>query len=378
MASILLTKLITIADSALGEQMKQHDGSVTRRSTLLGLSASIATTLPDRSYGQAGGKKILEQGAAKEGRLTLLVQTSATDETLGAMIKKFRSRYPFVNVGYTIQSTQQIMNRFTAELTAKRGITDWLTLPSNLAQTGNYIAKNAVAPFVISHDEAYPDGAKYKGLWYALAVERTVTVYRKGALSEAERRLVRTYKGLGDARFRGRLGIDGITNSVAVTASYVLQNNPDKDLWQGLVANKPRVKTASPALLDGLLSGQYDVSVFSSWASAATPAQNGAPIEFGNTALSPTIYVPCGISAQAPHPNAARLWQDWILSQEGQNEWVRLVGMSSVRSDVIQPWARRQPWFFDTPGSHKPLDWVDFSNKQAQVIARFNHDLQAA
>ena len=357
--------------------MKKQYGRITRRSALAGLGASIPAVLPHRSVAQPGADRALEQAAAKEGKLTLLVQTSATDETLSGMIKKFRSRYPYVNVTYTIQSTQQIMNRFTAEVSARRGITDWLTLPSNLAQTDNYIAKGAVAPFVISQDAAYPDGAKHKGLWYALAVERTVTVYRKGALSEDEKKLVRTYKGLGDPRFRGRLGIDGITNSVSVTASYILQNHSDKSLWQGLVANKPVVKTASPALLDGLLSGQYDVSVFSSWASAATPAQNGAPIEFGNTALSPTIYVPCGISTQAPHPNAARLWQDWILSREGQNEWVRLVGMFSVRNDVIQPWARRQPWFFDSPGSHKPLDWTDFSVKQAQVVARFKHDLQA-
>ena len=358
--------------------MNRYD-LMSRRSTLAGLGASIAAALPQRTFAQTTNSlsKAVEQAAAKEGKLTLLVQTSATDETLGGMIRKFRARYPFINISYTIQSTQQVMNRFTAELNARRGITDWLTLPSNLAQTDNYISRGAVAPFVISQDAAFPSTAKHKGLWYALAVERTVTVYRKGALSEEEKRLVRTYKGLGDPRFRGRLGIDGITNSVAVTAAYVLQNYPDKSLWQGLVANKPRVKTASPALLNGLLSGEYDISVFSSWASAATPAQNGAPIEFGNTALSPTIYVPCGISAQAPHPNAAKLWQDWILSKEGQDEWVKLVGMSSARSDAMQPWARRQPWFFDTPGSHKPLDWADFSAKQAEVTARFKKELQA-
>ena len=108
---------------------------ITRRSTLAAVGASIAATLPERCYAQTDGNKALEQAAAKEGKLTLLVQTSATDETLGGMIKKFHSRYPFVNITYTIQSTQQIMNRFTAEVSARRGITDWLTLPSNLAPT---------------------------------------------------------------------------------------------------------------------------------------------------------------------------------------------------------------------------------------------------
>jgi iron(III) transport system substrate-binding protein len=352
------------------------DRLITRRSTLAGLSAVAAAT-PAFAQPQGTVDKAIQQAGAKEGQLTLLLLTTATDETIGGMIKKFKTRYPFVSVSYTLQSTQQTMNRFTAEQNAKRGITDWLMLPSNLTETDNYIARGAVAPYKISQDEAYSDVAKRSGLWYALGVERAVTVYRKGALSPEEIKLLRTFKGLGDPRFKGRLGINGITNSVSVTAAYVLQNAADKSLCQGLVANKPRVKTASPALLTGLLSGEYDISVFGSWAAASTPAQAGAPIEFGNTALSPSIYVPCGISALAPHPNAARLWQDWILSQEGQNEWVRLVGVFSARTDVIQPWAHKQPWFFESPGTHKPLDWTDFSNKQALVVARFKKDLQA-
>jgi putative spermidine/putrescine transport system substrate-binding protein len=34
------------------------------------------------------------------------------------------------------------------------------------------------------------------------------------------------------------------------------------------------------------------------------------------------VYVQ-GISAYAPHPNAARLWMEWLYSDEGQNEWLK-------------------------------------------------------
>jgi iron(III) transport system substrate-binding protein len=367
------------ADLGAGKKMNHHHRVITRRSTLTGLGASIAAGLPHRAWAQAAGHvdKVIEQAATKEGKLVLLLLTTVTDETIGGMIRKFKSRYPFLNITYTIQSTPQTMNRFTAELSSRRAVTDWLMLPSNLTQTANYIARGAIAPYRISQDAAFPDDAKHGGMWYALSVERAVTVYRTGALSPEEVKLIRTYRGLGDPRFRGRLGINGVTNSVSVTTAYMLANAADKSLWRGLVANKPRVKTASPALLNGLLAGEYDISVFSSWGAASTPAQNSAPIEFGNTALTPTIYEPCGISALAPHPNSARLWQDWILSQEGQDEWVRSVGMASARSDAIQPWARRQHWFFDSPGTHKPLDWSDFSRNEAQVVARFKKDFQA-
>ena len=34
------------------------------------------------------------------------------------------------------------------------------------------------------------------------------------------------------------------------------------------------------------------------------------------------VYVQ-GISAYAPHPNAAKLWQEYLYSDEGQNAWLK-------------------------------------------------------
>jgi ABC-type Fe3+ transport system substrate-binding protein len=365
-------------------KMKMHDQAITRRSTLglvgLGGASSLLLDglLHDGHAQAASTNKTIQQAAAKEGALTLLLQTNVSTETIGAMIQKFNAHYPAVHVSFNIQNTAQVMNRFTAEVTAKRGVSDCVVLPSVLTETDNYIATNAIAKYVSSQDAAFPNDAKRSGLWYAWTRECAVTVYRQGSLSDDEKKLLRTYRGLGDARFKGRLGINGITNSVAATAAYVLLNQPDESLWQGLVANAPRVKTSTPALINGLLAGEYDVALFAAWGSTTTPARAGAPIEFGNTALTPVLYVPGGISALAPHPNAARLWQDWILSREGQNMWATAVGSNSARQDVVKPWPRQQPWFFESPGTHKPIDWADFSKKEKQVLAQFKKDFQAS
>jgi iron(III) transport system substrate-binding protein len=355
--------------------ISRGNGMMTRRGALAGLSATpLLTGLP--AFG--ADMNAVRQTATREGKLAIAMLTSASDDCMRGMIKKFREHYPFLDVSYTLQSTSQLMNHFTAEINAKKGLTDCLMLPANLTETGRYVSSGAVALFAISQDAAFPDNAKRSGFWYALAADRAVTIYRKDALSDEEKKLVRTYKGLGNPRFKGRLGINGITNSVAVTGAYVLQNHPDKSLWARIAANKPHVKTASPGLMDGLLSGEYDVSIFAASATAATAARNGAPIEFGNTALSPTLYVPNAVSALAPHPNAARLWQDWVLSKEGQELWVALAGSGSARNDVSKTWARQQPWFFESSGTHKTIDWADFASKESEVVARFRKDMQSA
>src|SRR5262249_35272875 len=41
-----------------------------------------------------------------------------------------------------------------------------------------------------------------------------------------------------------------------------------------------------------------------------------------------------GILKRAPHPNAARLFMDYLLSQEGQTLYAKAMGWTSARSDT--------------------------------------------
>jgi len=50
-----------------------------------------------------------------------------------------------------------------------------------------------------------------------------------------------------------------------------------------------------------------------------------------------------GILKRAPHPNAAKLFMDFMLSQEGQTLYVKIMGWSSARSDVQGPDFREAP-----------------------------------
>ena len=39
----------------------------------------------------------------------------------------------------------------------------------------------------------------------------------------------------------------------------------------------------------------------------------------------------------APHPNAAKLFQEWSLSEEGQMKMVGIIGAFSARPDIAPP-----------------------------------------
>jgi ABC-type Fe3+ transport system substrate-binding protein len=318
------------------------------------------------------------RGAAKEGKLNLtLYNLGGGEEAVRGAIEGFRKRYPFIAVDFNRQDTTQLVSRFNAEVNSRRGISDYVNLPSNILTTNNFIKQGAVARFVTSQDAAYPAGSKNSGYWYAWRSERASTVYRIGALSADEVKLVHTYRGLADPRFKGRMGMTAGNNSVCATAAYMLMYGPNPRLWEGLARNNPFiVKPSSQALVSSILAGECDIGVLCGSSSPLIAARGGAPIAFGSTSPSTTLYTPGAVSALAPHPNAARLWQDWFTSVEGQRLWVSLTGNQPVRSGLDQKgWMENQPWFFDDHGS-KPLDWDAFSQKQKDVMARFAHDIQ--
>ena len=318
------------------------------------------------------------KAASKEGHLTLtMLNQGGNTDILKNLIDGFNKRYPFITVDSTAQSTLQLLNKFNAELNAKKGTTDYINFPGNLHTTGLLEKQGAILPFVISQDEAFPAPAKRSGLWYAWRIEHAATAYRKGTLSEEERKLIRTFEGLGDPRFKNRLAIGNIPNSTTASGCYVLMYKTDPKIWERLVANKPRVKTSGPALADGLLAGEHDVAVLAGSVTFIGAAHQGAPIEFGVSSPYPPVYTPGGISALAPHPNAAKLWQDWVMSVEGQRILVEASGLGSSRTDLgIKPWSEQQSWYFEDPAGKVEIDWEDFAQKQADMTARFGKDLQ--
>jgi ABC-type Fe3+ transport system substrate-binding protein len=67
-----------------------------------------------------------------------------------------------------------------------------------------------------------------------------------------------------------------------------------------------------------------------------------------------------GLINRAPHPNAARVYLNWLLSKEGQTSWARGTGYVSSRLDVptdlpdIEPWRVPQLNEIKTYGGDAP------------------------
>lgn len=310
------------------------------------------------------------RAAADEGEVSLTLQLFG-DEAWSKFHELFAKRFPFITISSTTQSVVQLMQKFSAELNAGRGVGDIFILESPAVMPG-LIEKGSIAEFTISDDKAFADNDKKSGSWYAFHRQFGVSAYRKDDLPKDEIELLRTWEGLGDSRFRDRIGITDVTSGIVSTQSFALQYVADPSLWEGLAANRPTVKPAVAALIDGLLSGEYDVMIMGSVASTNRTVQEGAPLEFVETSASASNNPPQVISAIAPHPNAAKVYQDWSLSKEAQSAWPGLSGVPSVRDDITtQTWYEKESWY--APAAEAiPVDWAEFDAKHQAVVDTFN------
>lgn len=108
-----------------------------------------------------------------------------------------------------------------------------------------------------------------------------------------------------------------------------------EDYLKKLGSQEPVFVTGGVQGIERLSRGEAPVYAATSSPDAAQPAREGAPIKVidfkeGITAL----YTLQGVIANAPHPNAARVFANWWLTKEGQAVFASAKGSDIIRTDV--------------------------------------------
>ncbi|HLG72330.1 MAG TPA: extracellular solute-binding protein [Chloroflexota bacterium] len=93
-------------------------------------------------------------------------------------------------------------------------------------------------------------------------------------------------------------------------------------------------------LADWLAQGKYSVSFFVTPEEIDNAIKQGLPLGYPDTlGLKEGFPVTAGFGAVAvmnkrPHPNAAQLYLNWLLSPDGQQAYQKILGLNSLRMDI--------------------------------------------
>lgn len=296
------------------------------------------------SYPQTYAETV--QAARRERTLTIW---SVTD-TRSAMvlINGFRNEYPGITVTYRELPAQALYDQFLVDAKARRGTADFLW--SSAMDLQIKLVNDGYSQAYISPErQNLPDWSVWKNEAWGVTAEPIVFAYNR-RLMAAYPKVPGTHSDLLRFLNRNQPSLRGkvATYDPAASAVGYLYLAQDKqayrntwDLVRALGRNNVRLHRTTEAILNELSEGRtafaYDmIGSYALKAQAANP-QIGVIVPRDYALLMSRIAV---IPRGARHPNAARLFLDYMLSWRGQSLLIAQ-HMTPVRGDLELPQAMR-------------------------------------
>ena len=280
------------------------------------------------------------RAAEDEGRLTL---HSTTDERVAApLVADFRRLYPRITVSYEDLGSTELYHRFIAETQLGHEAADvlWSSAMDQMAA----LATAGHASAYDSPEKAHlPAWAQWQDRLWATTYEPVVFAYHKPSLPQAQ--VPRSHAALGPwlARESGRLqervvGYDPQKSGVGYfLATQDIAAAPEAfwALADALGRCRARLLLTTDAMVRQLAAGRAvaGVNLLGAYALAQARSQPTLGVAFMQdyNLVSSRVLL---INGKAAHPNAARLWLDYLLSRRGQSMMATASRLYALRDDA--------------------------------------------
>lgn len=253
----------------------------------------------------------------------LMIYTTQSDEPFLQFIKPFTTKYPFVKIEkWGGGDTDEIATRLAAEAAAGRNIADVLVSSDGVFQAGR-------TDLLMKYDypavkDLPPELQAPGGLGMPEMINVSVMAYNTNLVPKDQ--APRNWGDILDPKYKGQIAIDVGAFEFLDMLRIAMGKEKAVDYLTKLAANQPLLKKGHSAMAEMLAAGEVKVIAEVFLFQVNRYKNRGAPIEWvrsdpiiGRKSFS-------GIAANAPHPNAAKLFMDWWGSQEGQDTYERSDG----------------------------------------------------
>jgi ABC-type Fe3+ transport system substrate-binding protein len=326
----------------------------------LGVLTSVLLQRVDQAWSQSADTAKLIEGAKKEGELVIYGTTDLRQATI--LNDKFRQKYPFIEVKLNRLTSDNMYPRVIAETRSGKFLSD--VLQNNAL--GMYFLKRGkfLAHYLSPEDRFYANDFKDQGYWTTTSTNVHVIGYNTRAV--ARDKLPKRWEDLLTPAWKGRMLVSPREQWFAWILQIMGKEN-GLNYMRALAKQNVAVRRESTAMRAQLvIAGESDLDVDSTYSVLTPLIKNGAPVNW--TTLGPTLVVPVGhgLSVRAPHPNAAKLFIDFVLSREGQRV-VLAAERNSARSDLAQEQSAMKDVKL-IPLDPSQGDNMEFYARQAQEI----------
>ena len=272
------------------------------------------------------------QAEAASGQIALY--TSVPQPIVDKIQQDFQTKYPEITLDVFRSGTSAVVTKLMTEKEAGEIMADlvWVAEPSTYE---DFKAQGLLLQF--TPEEADGLAAEMKdpeGFYYAGRLINMVLAYNTTLVSEPPT----SWKDLLKPEIKGKIGFPTPLRSGAAEAS--VKTLVDAFGWQffeDLIGNGGKQVKNNSTARDMISTGELAAGALLDYMARAAKAK-GSPIDYVWPEEG-AIFIPSpvAIMKNSKNPDAAKVFVNYVLSQEGQETLVTLGNFIPVRSDVAPP-----------------------------------------
>src|SRR6202166_4297102 len=313
--------------------------TIRRRNFIFGSSALVVLGTGRKVSAQAAAsmtphEKELYDAAKREGELTWYTAHS-DDITSQALGRSFESLYAGIKVNVLRTTAQVAYQRITQEIKASAIQCDVLS-STDLGHSVELKDKGAFEKYVPENASKVLDiyhGYDPDGYFFVTSAGMIGIGYNTAKVKAAD--APKNWTDLLDPKWKDNiaLGHPGFSGYVG-TWTLTMRNQYGWDFFEKLAKNNPRIGRSINDTVTMLNAGECSIAGCGPVGTLLESVQKGNPLAM----VYPTegtvlIIAPSGIMKGCKHPNAARLYMEFLLSEGASRIWVEHF-TESIRPEV--------------------------------------------
>ncbi len=293
-------------------------------------SAATATPVATRpsSLDEAAESRKLYDAAVAAKETEVNWYGTVNEEEAKPLLDMWSKAYPAIKPNYIRASETALMSRVLTEEQAGKHNFDVLSSTTAHLLTPAGLALQYTPPNAVAVDPDYRDKAGY---WLGLYANYNTVQVNTEKVKKGE---IKSYEDLANPKWKGQIAVDSTDYDWYAGLVSIRGQQATDDLIKGIVS------TAGVKLVDGhgnlsdaLVAGQYAIALNQFLNQAERAKRQGAPTEW--IAVEPVVVQlgKMAISKAAPHPNAAKLLANFLISSDAQ-KYLTTRGRITSRIDV--------------------------------------------
>jgi iron(III) transport system substrate-binding protein len=254
------------------------------------------------------------ENAKKEG--SVVFYTSVPQDQTSKLSEAFQKKYPFIKIDALRAGPSRLLNRVMTEDRSGRPMVDVVSL--DIFNAWVLRERGLLQPHKSEETEAFPEQFKdADGLMpCCMYVLTNVMAYNTRLVQKKE--APHTYAELLDRKWKGRISLDNDDAKWFAPLAWIWGKEKTVNYFQDLMKQEPSMVRGHTLQAELLAAGEFPVVVNLFGYQALALQARGAPVEI---IQAEPVIVRAGhllLAKRAPHPNAGRLFIDYVLSLEGQ------------------------------------------------------------